>query len=172
MGLLYRRCFLLFLLLTIVEQGRADFYYFLQHSNKSAYRINSLSRNLEKLQKEGSWGVIKAIKFDSLTLLGLPKNIIISQIPSLDSSKVYFIANCTNQFYLFDLKTMLFKRVDKTFYEKEFFTRWVAMDSGAQTTTLFILMKRAKSGRPILPMGHRHLEFMADLSHTYLKEMS
>jgi hypothetical protein len=116
MGLLYRRCFLLFLLLTIVEQSRADFYYFLQHSNKSAYRINSLSRNLEKLQKEGSWGVIKAVKFDSLTLLGLPKNIIISQIPSLDSSKVYFIANCTNQFYLFDLKTMLFKRVDKTFY--------------------------------------------------------
>ena len=116
MGLYIKRALLLLLLLQIGMQTRADFYYFLQHNEKSAYRINTNSSNLEKFQKEGKWEIVKAVKFDSLTFISIPKNVVISQIPSLDSSKVYFIANCTNQFYLFDLKTMLFKRMDKTFY--------------------------------------------------------
>ena len=56
MGLYIKRALLLLILLQIGLQTRADFYYFLQHNEKSAYRINSNSSNLEKFQKEGKWG--------------------------------------------------------------------------------------------------------------------
>ena len=116
MGLYIKRAFLLLLLLHIGMQTRADFYYFLNHKEKTAYRINSITWNLEKLKREGEWLVLNRIKLDSATITSLPKNIEINQIPSEDSNIVYFSANCTNQFYRLDLKSMIFNRMDKTFY--------------------------------------------------------
>ena len=52
MGLGIKRVLLLLLLLQIGMQTRADFYYFLKHKEKTAYRINSITWNLEKLQRE------------------------------------------------------------------------------------------------------------------------
>ena len=116
MGLYIKRAFLLVILLQIGLQTRADFYYFLHHKEKTAYRINSTTWNLEKLQSEGKWVVLNRIKLDSATRTSLPVNIEINQIPSEDANQVYFSANCTNQFYRFDLKSMIFNRMDKTFY--------------------------------------------------------
>lgn len=116
MGLYIKRAFLLVILLQIGLQTRADFYYFLHHKDKTAYRINSVNWNLEKLQSEGKWVVLNRIKLDSATRTSLPVNIEINQIPSEDLNQVYFSANCTNQFYRFDLKSMIFNRMDKTFY--------------------------------------------------------
>ena len=116
MGLYIKRAFILVILLQIGLQTRADFYYFLHHKDKIAYRINSTTWNLEKLQSEGKWVVLNRIKLDSATRTSLPVNIEINQIPSEDLNQVYFSANCTNQFYRFDLKSMIFNRVDKTFY--------------------------------------------------------
>jgi len=116
MGLYIKRAFLLVILLQIGLQTRADFYYFLHHKEKTAYRINSTTWNLEKLQREGKWLVLNRIKLDSATITSLPVNIEINQIPSEDLNQVYFSANCTNQFYRFDLKSMIFNRMDKTFY--------------------------------------------------------
>jgi hypothetical protein len=116
MGLYIKRAFLLVILLQIGLQTRADFYYFLHHKDKIANRINSTTWNLEKLQKEGKWLVLNPIKLDSATKTSLPINIEINQIPSEDVNQVYFSANCTNQFYRLDLKSMIFNRVDKTFY--------------------------------------------------------
>jgi hypothetical protein len=116
MGLYIKRAFLLLLLLQIGMQTRADFYYFLHHKEKTAYRINSITLNLEKLKREGEWIVLNQIKLDSATTASLAKNIEINHIPSEDPNIVYFSANCTNQFFRFDLKSMIFNRVDKTFY--------------------------------------------------------
>ncbi len=116
MGVYIKRAFLLVILLQIGLQTRADFYYFLHHKEKTAYRINSTTWNLEKLQSEGKWVVLNRIKLDSATRTSLPVNIEINQIPSEDANQVYFSANCTNQFYRFDLKSMIFNRMDKTFY--------------------------------------------------------
>ena len=116
MGVYIKRAFLLVILLQIGLQTRADFYYFLHHKEKTAYRINSTTWNLEKLQREGKWLVLNRIKLDSATITSLPVNIEINQIPSEDLNQVYFSANCTNQFYRFDLKSMIFNRMDKTFY--------------------------------------------------------
>jgi hypothetical protein len=116
MGLYIKRAFLLVILLQIGLQTRADFYYFLHHKDKTAYRINSTTWNLEKLQREGKWLVLNRIKLDSATTTSLPVNIEINQIPSEDANQVYFSANCTNQFYRLDLKSMIFNRMDKTFY--------------------------------------------------------
>jgi len=116
MGLFIKRAFLLLLLLPIGMQTRADFYYFLHHKDKTAYRINSITWNLEKLQMEGKWLVLNRIKLDSATITSLPANIEINQISSDDANQVYFSANCTNQFYRLDLKSMIFNRMDKTFY--------------------------------------------------------
>jgi len=116
MGLVIKRVLLLLLLLQIGMQTRADFYYFLHHKDKTAYRINSITWNLEKLQMEGKWLVLNRIKLDSATITSLPANIEINQISSDDANQVYFSANCTNQFYRLDLKSMIFNRMDKTFY--------------------------------------------------------
>jgi len=116
MGLYIKRALLLMILLQIGLQSRADFYYFLHHKEKTAYRINSITWNLEKLQREGKWLVLNRIKLDSATTLSLAKNIEINHIPSEDPNIVYFSANCTNQFFRFDLKLMTFNRVDKTFF--------------------------------------------------------
>jgi len=116
MGVYIKRAFLLVILLQIGLQTRADFYYFLHHKEKTAYRINSTTWNLEKLQREGKWLVLNRIKLDSATITSLAVNIEINQIPSEDLNQVYFSANCTNQFYRFDLKSMIFNRMDKTFY--------------------------------------------------------
>ena len=116
MGVYIKRAFLLVILLQIGLQTRADFYYFLHYKDKTAYRINSVNWNLEKLQSEGKWVVLNRIKLDSATITSLPVNIEINQIPSEDLNQVYFSANCTNQFYRFDLKSMIFNRMDKTFY--------------------------------------------------------
>ena len=116
MGVYIKRAFLLVILLQIGLQTRADFYYFLHHKEKTAYRINSVNWNLEKLQSEGKWVVLNRIKLDSATRTSLPVNIEINQIPFEDPNIVYFSANCTNQFYRFDLKSMIFNRMDKTFY--------------------------------------------------------
>ena len=116
MGVYIKRAFLLVILLQIGLQTRADFHYFLHHKEKTAYRINSTTWNLEKLQREGKWLVLNRIKLDSATITSLPVNIEINQIPSEDLNQVYFSANCTNQFYRFDLKSMIFNRMDKTFY--------------------------------------------------------
>jgi len=116
MGLYIKRALLLLLLLQIGMQTRADFYYFLHHKDKTAYRINSITWNLEKLQMEGKWLVLNRIKLDSATITSLPANIEINQISSDDANQVYFSANCTNQFYRLDLKSMIFNRMDKTFY--------------------------------------------------------
>ena len=116
MGLYIKRAFILVILLQIGLQTRADFYYFLHHKEKTAYRINSVNWILEKLQSEGKWVVLNRIKLDSATITSLPVNIEINQIPSEDLNQVYFSANCTNQFYRFDLKSMIFNRMDKTFY--------------------------------------------------------
>lgn len=116
MGLYIKRAFLLLLLLQIGMQTRADFYYFLNHKEKTAYRINSITWNLEKLKREGEWIVLNRIKLDSATNTSLAKNIEINQISSDVPNHVYFSANCTNQFYRLDLKSMIFNRMDKTFY--------------------------------------------------------
>jgi hypothetical protein len=116
MGSYIKRAFLLIILLQIGLQTRADLYYFLNHKEKTAYRINSLTWNLEKLQTKGKWVVLNRISLDSATKTSLPKNIEINQIPSENPNQVYFNANCTNQFYRFDLKSMIFNRMDKTFY--------------------------------------------------------
>ena len=116
MGLYIKRAFLLLLLLHIGMQTRADFYYFLNHKEKTAYRINSITWNLEKLKREGEWIVLNRIKLDSATNTSLAKNIEINQISSDVPNHVYFSANCTNQFYRLDLKSMIFNRMDKTFY--------------------------------------------------------
>ena len=116
MGVYIKRAFLLVILLQIGLQTRADFYYFLDHKEKMAYRINSITWNLEKLQKEGKWFVLNRIKLDSATRTSLPVNVEINQIPSEDANQVYFSANCTNQLYRLDLKSMIFNRMDKTFY--------------------------------------------------------
>ena len=116
MGLYIKRAFLLLLLLHIGMQTRADFYYFLNHKEKTAYRINSITWNLEKLKREGEWIVLNRIKLDSATTTSLAKNIEINQISSDVPNHVYFSANCTNQFYRLDLKSMIFNRMDKTFY--------------------------------------------------------
>jgi len=116
MGLYIKRAFLLLLLLQIGMQTRADFYYFLNHKEKTAYRINSITWNLEKLKREGEWIVLNRIKLDSATTNSLAKNIEINQISSDVPNHVYFSANCTNQFYQLDLKSMIFNRMDKTFY--------------------------------------------------------
>ena len=116
MGLYIKRAFILVILLQIGLQTRADFYYFLHHKEKTAYRINSITWNLEKLQSVGNWVVLNRIKLDSATRTSLPVNIEINQIPSEDPNQVYFSANCTNQLYRLDLKSMIFNRVDKTFY--------------------------------------------------------
>ena len=52
MGVYIKRAFLLVILLQIGLQTRADFYYFLHHKEKTAYRINSVNWNLEKLQSQ------------------------------------------------------------------------------------------------------------------------
>jgi hypothetical protein len=104
------------ILLQIGLQTRANLYYFLQHKDQKAYRINTNSRYLERYEINGKWLPIKAILFDSSTLINIPKNIIFDNIPSLDPSKVYFSANCTHQFYVLDLKTMVFDRMDETFF--------------------------------------------------------
>ena len=116
MGLYIKRAFLLLLLLHIGMQTRADFYYFLNHKEKTAYRINSITWNLEKLKREGEWIVLNRINLDSATTTSLAKNIEINQISSDVPNHVYFSANCTNQFYRLDLKSMIFNRMDKTFY--------------------------------------------------------
>jgi hypothetical protein len=116
MGLYIKRAFILVILLQIGLQTRADFYYFLHHKDKIAYRINSTTWNLEKLQSVGNWVVLNRIKLDSATRTSLPINIEINQISSEDTNQVYFSANCTNQFYRLDLKSMIFNRMDKTFY--------------------------------------------------------
>ncbi len=116
MGLYIKRALLLLLLLQIGMQTRADFYYFLNHKEKTAYRINSITWNLEKLKREGEWIVLNRIKLDSATTTSLAKNIEINQISSDVPNHVYFSANCTNQFYRLDLKSMIFNRMDKTFY--------------------------------------------------------
>ena len=116
MGLYIKRALLLLLLLHIGMQTRADFYYFLKHKEKTAYRINSITWNLEKLQREGNWIVLNRIKSDSATITSLPKNVEINHIPSEGSNIIYFSANCTNQFYRLDLISMIFDRMDKTFY--------------------------------------------------------
>ncbi len=116
MGLYIKRALLLLILLQIGLQTRADFYYFLNHKEKTAYRINSITWNLEKLQREGKWIFLNRVKLDSATLTSLPKNVEINQVPSEDSNIVYFNANCTNQFYRLDLKSLVFNRMDKTFY--------------------------------------------------------
>ena len=116
MGLYIKRALLLLLLLQIGMQTRADFYYFLKHKEKTAYRINSITWNLEKLQREGNWIVLNRIKSDSATITSLPKNVEINHIPSEGSNIIYFSANCTNQFYRLDLISMIFDRMDKTFY--------------------------------------------------------
>jgi len=116
MGLYIKRAFLLVILLQIGLQTRADFYYFLHHKEKTAYRINSITWNLEKLQRVGNWVVLNRIKLDSATRTSLPVNVEINQIPSEDANQVYFSANCTNQLYRLDLKSMIFNRMDKTFY--------------------------------------------------------
>ena len=116
MGVYIKRAFLLVILLQIGLQTRADFYYFLHHKEKTAYRINSITWSLEQLQSEGKWVVLNRIKLDSATITSLPKNIEINQIPSEEPNIVYFSATCTNQFYRFDLKSMIFNRMDKTFY--------------------------------------------------------
>jgi hypothetical protein len=107
MGSYIKRAFLLIILLQIGLQTRADLYYFLNHKEKTAYRINSLTWNLEKLQTKGKWVVLNRISLDSATKTSLPKNIEINQIPSENPNQVYFNANCTNQFYRFDLKSMI-----------------------------------------------------------------
>lgn len=116
MGVIIKRLLILIILLQIGVQTRADLYYFLQHKDQKAYRINTNSGCLERYEINGKWLPIKAILFDSSTLINIPKNISIENIPSLDPSKVYFSANCTNQFYVLDLKTMVFDRMDETFY--------------------------------------------------------
>ena len=116
MGLYIKRAFILVILLQIGLQTRADFYYFLHHKEKTAYRINSITWNLEKLQSVGNWVVLNRIKLDSATRTSLPVNVEINQIPSEDANQVYFSANCTNQLYRLDLKSMIFNRMDKTFY--------------------------------------------------------
>ena len=116
MGLYIKRAFILVVLLQIGLQTRADFYYFLHHKEKTAYRINSITWNLEKLQRVGNWVVLNRIKLDSATRTSLPVNVEINQIPSEDANQVYFSANCTNQLYRLDLKSMIFNRMDKTFY--------------------------------------------------------
>ena len=116
MGLGIKRVLLLLLLLQIGMQTRADFYYFLQHKDQKAYRINTETKYLERYEGNRKWLPLKAVLFDSSTFLKIPKNIIIENIPSLNPEKVYFSANCTNQFYVLDLKTMVFDRMDETFY--------------------------------------------------------
>ena len=116
MGLGIKRVLLLLLLLQIGMQTRADFYYFLQHKDQKAYRINTETKYLERYEGNRKWLPLKAILFDSSTIIKIPKNIIIENIPSLNPDKVYFSANCTNQFYVLDLKTMVFDRMDETFY--------------------------------------------------------
>ena len=116
MGLMFKRLVLFLILLQICAQTKADFYYFLQHKDQKAYRINTESKYLERYDGNKKWLPIKAILFDSSTIIQIPKNIIIENVPSLDPNKVYFSANCTNQFYVLDLKTMVFDRMDETFY--------------------------------------------------------
>lgn len=116
MGLGIKRVLLLLLLLQIGMQTRADFYYFLQHKDQKAYRINTETKYLERYEGNRKWLPLKAVLFDSSILNNIPKNININNIPSLNSDKVYFSANCTNQFYVLDFKTMVFDRMDETFY--------------------------------------------------------
>ena len=116
MGLGIKRVLLLLLLLQIGMQTRADFYYFLQHKDQKAYRINTETKYLERYEGNRKWLPLKAVLIDSSTFLKIPQNIIIENIPSLNPEKVYFSANCTNQFYVLDLKTMVFDRMDETFY--------------------------------------------------------
>lgn len=107
MGLGIKRVLLLLLLLQIGMQTRADFYYFLQHKDQKAYRINTETKYLERYEGNRKWLPLKAVLFDSSILNNIPKNININNIPSLNSDKVYFSANCTNQFYVLDFKTMV-----------------------------------------------------------------
>ena len=116
MGIIIKRLLVLVILLQIGLQTRADFYYFLQHKDQKAYRINTETKYLERYEGNRKWLPLKAVLFDSSTFLKIPKNIIIENIPSLNSEKVYFSANCTNQFYVLDLKNMVFDRMDETFY--------------------------------------------------------
>ena len=106
MGKGSRRVLLLLLLLQIGMQTRADFYYFLQHKDQKAYRINTQTKYLDRYEGNRKWVPIKVILFDSSTLINIPKNINIQNIPSLNPDKVYFSANCTNQFYVLDLNKL------------------------------------------------------------------
>ena len=116
MGVIFKRFCLLIFLLLIADQSRADFYYFLNHKEQKAYRINTITWNLEKLKSDGKWWNLSPVNFDSATFVSIPRNVEFNHVPSEDVNKVYFSANCTNQFYVFDLKTMNFSRMDKTFF--------------------------------------------------------
>jgi len=116
MGLSIKRALLLVILLQIGVQTRADFYYFLQHKDQKAYRINTETKFLERYEGNGKWLALKAVLIPTSTLVNIPKNIIFENIPSLDPNKIYFNGNCTNQIYVLDLKTMVFDRLDETFY--------------------------------------------------------
>lgn len=116
MGLLNKRFILFFFLLHFVVDIRADFHYFLNHQDQKAYRINTVSKFLEKYNNQGKWLPMRLIQFDSSTSAGFPKNIEVNHIQSLDQNKFYFNADCTNQIFVLDLKLMVFKRLDKTFY--------------------------------------------------------
>jgi len=116
MGVIFKRfCILIFLLLW-VHQSRADFYYFFLHKEQKAYRINTITWNLERLKSDGKWLNLSPINFDSATFVSIPRNVQVSHVPSEDIHKVYFSVNCTNQFYVFDLNTKNFSRMDKTFF--------------------------------------------------------
>ena len=116
MGLLNKRFILVFFLLHFAVDIRADFYYFLNHQDQKAYRINTVSKFLEKYNNQGKWLPMRPIQFDSSTLAGIPKNIEVNHIQSLEQNKFYFNTDCTNQIFVLDLKTMVFKRLDITFY--------------------------------------------------------
>lgn len=116
MGLLNKRFILVFFLLHFAVDIKADFYYFLNHQDQKAYRINTVSKFLEKYNNQGKWLPMRPIQFDSSTLAGIPKNIEVNHIQSLEQNKFYFNADCTNQIFVLDLKTMVFKRLDITFY--------------------------------------------------------
>lgn len=123
MGLGIKRVLLLLLLLQIGMQTRANFYYFLQHKDQKAYRINTETKYLERYEGNRKWLPLKAVLFDSSILNNIPKNININNIPSLIPIRFILVPTVPISFMYWILKPWFLIEWMKLFIEGIIATR-------------------------------------------------